>query len=75
MGLKNDIFWSEIETEFGEPGGTPPVRILRSTLGGFMWLQLSILQPVITCFSAAKAGESVSRRRFERGTFLTSFSF
>ena len=28
-----------------------------------------------TCFSAASAGESVSRRRFESGTFFTSFSF
>ena len=26
-GVKNDIFWSE----FGEPGGTPPTRIPRST--------------------------------------------
>ena len=32
MGLKNDIFWSEIDSEFGEPGnahhqefsGVPP---------------------------------------------------
>ena len=75
MGLKNDIFWSEIESEFREPGSTPPPRILRSTPRRFVWLQLLILQPVITCFSAAKAGESVSRRRFERGTFFTSFSF
>ena len=22
-GLENDIFWSEIESGFGEPGGTP----------------------------------------------------
>ena len=28
-----------------------------------------------TCFSASKAGESVSRRRFESGTFFTIFSF
>ena len=33
MGLKNDIFWSEIESEFGEPGSTPPPRILKSTPG------------------------------------------
>ena len=24
MGVKNDIFWSEIGSGFGEPGGTPP---------------------------------------------------
>ena len=23
-GLKNDVIWSEIESGFGEPGGTPP---------------------------------------------------
>ena len=27
-GVKNDIFWSEIGSGFGEPGGTPPQRIL-----------------------------------------------
>ena len=31
-GEKNDIIWSEIGSGFGEPGGTPPPRILRSTL-------------------------------------------
>ena len=34
-GLKKDvenyIFWSEIGSGFGEPGGTPPPRIPRST--------------------------------------------
>ena len=30
-GVKNDIFWSEIGSGFGEPGGSPPPRILRST--------------------------------------------
>ena len=30
-GVENDIFWSEIGPGFGEPGGTPPPRILRST--------------------------------------------
>ena len=25
--VKNDIFWSEIESGFGEPGGTLPPRI------------------------------------------------
>ena len=29
-GVKNDIFWSEIGSGFGEPGGTPPQRILRN---------------------------------------------
>ena len=30
-GVKNEVFWSEIESGFGEPGGTPPPRIPRST--------------------------------------------
>ena len=30
-GVKNDIFWSQIGSGFGEPGGRPPPRILRST--------------------------------------------
>ena len=30
-GVENDIIWSEIESGFGEPGGTPSPRILRST--------------------------------------------
>ena len=25
-GLKNDVIWSEIESGFGEPGGTPPTK-------------------------------------------------
>ena len=29
--MRNDIFWSEIRSGFGEPGGTPPPRIPRST--------------------------------------------
>jgi len=31
MGVENDIFWSEIGSGFGEPGGTPAPRIPRST--------------------------------------------
>ena len=27
MGVKNDIFWSDIWSGLGEPGGTPPPRI------------------------------------------------
>ena len=34
-GVKNDIFWSEIESGFGEPGGTPLPRIPKSTPPGF----------------------------------------
>ena len=30
-GVENDIIRSEIESGFGEPGGTPPPRIHRST--------------------------------------------
>ena len=29
--VENDIFWSEIESGFREPGDTPPLRIPRST--------------------------------------------
>ena len=29
-GVENDIFWSEIGSRFGEPGGTSPPRIPRS---------------------------------------------
>ena len=29
-GVENDIFWSEIGSGFGEPGGTSPPRIPRS---------------------------------------------
>ena len=31
MGAENDIFGSEIGSGFGVPGGTPPLRFLRST--------------------------------------------
>ena len=31
MGVKNDIFLSEIGSGFGEPGGKPPPRIPSST--------------------------------------------
>ena len=41
MGVKNDIFWSEIGSGYREPGGTPPPRIPRSTpslpLQGFLY--------------------------------------
>ena len=30
-GVENYIFWSEIGSGFGEPGGTPQPRIPRST--------------------------------------------
>ena len=30
-GLENYMFWSEIGSGFGEPGGTPPTRIPRIT--------------------------------------------
>ena len=30
-GVENAMFWSEIGSGFGEPGGTPPPMILRST--------------------------------------------
>ena len=33
-GRENDIIWSEIGSGFGEPGGTLPPRISRSTPRG-----------------------------------------
>ena len=33
-GVKNDIFWSEIGSGFGESGGTPPPRIRQRTPQG-----------------------------------------
>ena len=34
MGVENGIFWSEIGSGFGDPGGTPLPRIPRSTPRG-----------------------------------------
>ena len=31
MDVKNEMFWSEIRSQFGELCGTPPARISRST--------------------------------------------
>ena len=31
MGVENAIFWSEIGSGFGEPGGTPLPRVPRNT--------------------------------------------
>ena len=31
MGLENVIFWSEIGSGLGEPGGTPPPRMSEPT--------------------------------------------
>ena len=33
-GVENYIVWSEMGSGFGEPGGTPPPRIPRSTPPG-----------------------------------------
>ena len=33
-GMENGMFWSEIGSGFGEPGGTPPSRNPRSTPPG-----------------------------------------
>ena len=33
-GVKNDIFWSEIGSGFGESAGTPPARIPQTTPRG-----------------------------------------
>ena len=44
MGAENCIFWSEIGSGFGEPGGTPPPRILRSSTSWILQKSVSLLQ-------------------------------
>ena len=39
-GVKNDIFWSEIGSGFGEPGGTLQPRTPRSTLRRYMYIRV-----------------------------------
>ena len=39
-GVNNDILWSEMESEFGDPGGTPPPRIPWSTPRGYFFTKL-----------------------------------
>ena len=38
-GRENNIFWSEIGSGFGEPGGTTPPRIPRSAPSG-IWVSV-----------------------------------
>ena len=45
-GVKNVIFWSEIGSGFGEPGGIPPPRFARSILRGFTIPPTSLDSPV-----------------------------
>ena len=40
-GEETDIFWAEIGSGFGEPGGTPPPRIPRSTLRHCYYLRFT----------------------------------
>ena len=50
--MENGMFWSEIGSGFGEQGGTPFLRIPRSTLrgvGGGGVVRFSAL--VVACFS------------------------
>ena len=35
MGVESEIFWSEIGSGFGGPGGSPPRRIPENNLPGF----------------------------------------
>ena len=57
LGLKtvveNDMFWSEIGSGFGDPGGTPLLRIPRSTPQGigrsFMLKTSQLLHYMYTC--------------------------
>ena len=44
-GVENYIFWSEIGSGFGEPGGTPPPRISRSTPPGIYHFFITTSKP------------------------------
>ena len=41
-GVNNDIFQSEIGSEFGDPGGKPPPRIPWSTPQGFFSIKIFV---------------------------------
>ena len=47
--MENDIFWSEVESGFGEPGSTPPKSIPRNTSLHLtlLFLRNLLFQPVI----------------------------
>ena len=49
--MKNDIFWSEIGSGFGEPDGTPPTRILRSIPRGLSQSKTEKSDPKINKYS------------------------
>ena len=42
-GVESDIFWSEIGSGFGKPGGTPQPRIPRNTPPGLKFPLLAFL--------------------------------
>ena len=43
-GVENYIFWSEIGSGFGEPGGAHPPRILRSSTSWILQKSVSLFQ-------------------------------
>ena len=80
-GGENYIFWSEIESGFGEPGGTPLPRIPRSILpggadkfvsvsmGNFPWVQYSTRKHLPFYGKAWKAFPSGKWTKKENGQF------
>ena len=45
-GVENYIFWSEVGSGFGEPGGTPPLRIPKSTFPLRVRLRILLFQNI-----------------------------
>ena len=44
--MNDEIFWSEVGSEFGDPGGTLPTRIPGSTPQGFFSIKIFVC---VTC--------------------------
>ena len=73
MGVKNDIFWSEIGSGFGEPGGTPPPRIPRSSgvpfpIGHIFFFLIKLNKFVI--FRSEVAAARLKRRKEPLGSII-----
>ena len=67
--MENDTFWSEIGSEFGELGGTPPPRITRSTPWEAKQLCLSSIS------NRESNGRGIGKFRKGFGIKLSSFTY